>query len=115
MKAARALHVAAPTIIDEFGPYYWSGPKAFDTWLAELGKSEAAQGKTDGQVTIGDPTREAVSGDRAYVVVPTTYTFKQKGVALREVAQATFILTRQASGWKILAWTWTGPEAVPAN
>ena len=29
MKAAKALHVAAPTIIDEVAPHYWSGPAAF--------------------------------------------------------------------------------------
>jgi hypothetical protein len=36
MPAAKALHVAAPTILDEAAPYAWSGPKAFDTWLADL-------------------------------------------------------------------------------
>jgi len=113
--AAKALHVPAPTIIDEFGPHYWSGPSAFDRWLSDLGKSEAAEGKTDAKVAISPPTREVVSGNRAYVIVPATYTFKQKGGTLRETAQMTFVLAKEASGWKIHAWTWTGTEGVPVK
>jgi len=113
MKTAKALHVASPTIIDEVPPHLWRGAKAFDSWGADLGKSEAAEGKSGGQVTIGTPTREVVSGTHAYVVAPTTYTFKQKGKTMRETAQMTLVLDRQASGWKIASWTWTGPEAMP--
>jgi hypothetical protein len=112
--AAKALHVAAPVIIDEPAPpYMWTGPKAFDSWVADLTKSEAAEGKTEGQVAIGAPTREVVSSARAYVIVPSTYSFKQKGVVMREVAQMTFVLAKEKSGWKIAAWTWTGPDAKP--
>ena len=113
MKAAKALHVAAPTIIDEVPPHLWTGAKAFDAWGADLGKSEAAEGKSGGQVTIGAPTREIVSGSHAYAVAPTTYTFQQKGRTMRETAQMTLVLDKQASGWKIASWTWTGPEAKP--
>jgi hypothetical protein len=115
INAAKALHISAPTIIDEVAPYAWSGPKAFDSWLSDLGKSEASEGKTNGQVAIGAPTREVVSNGRAYVIAPSSYTFKQKGVTLREVAQMTFILTKETSGWKIASWTWTGPEGVPVK
>ena len=115
LKAAKALHVAKPVIIDEVGPHLWTGPKAFAGWLADLTKSEAAEGKTEGQVALSAPTREVVSGDRAYVIVPSTYSFKQKGKTFRETAQMTFVLTKVPSGWKIAAWTWTGPEGVPVN
>ena len=115
VKAAKALHVAKPVIIDEVGPHLWTGPKAFAGWLADLAKSDAAEGKTDGQVALSAPTREVVSGDRAYVIVPSTYSFKQKGRTLRETAQMTFVLTKVSSDWKIAAWTWTGPEGVPVN
>ena len=115
IKAAKALHVAKPVIIDEVGPHLWTGPKAFAGWLADLTKSEAAEGKTEGQVALSAPTREVVSGDSAYVIVPSTYSFKQKGKTFRETAQMTFVLTKVPSGWKIAAWTWTGPEGVPVN
>src|SRR3954471_6804197 len=94
VRAAKALHVAKPVIIDEIGPHLWTGPKAFDGWLADLAKSEAAEGKTEGQVALSAPTREVVSGNRAYVIVPSTYSFKQKGKSLRETAQMTFALTK---------------------
>jgi hypothetical protein len=41
--------------------------------LADLSKSETAEGKSDGQVALKAPTREVVSGDKAYVIVPSTY------------------------------------------
>ncbi|MES2293955.1 MAG: nuclear transport factor 2 family protein [Pseudomonadota bacterium] len=115
MKAAKALHVASPTIIDEVAPHLWSGPNAFDSWGAALAKSEAAEGRSGGQVTIGAPTREVVSGDHAYAIAPTTYTFKQKGMTMRETAQMTLTLDKQAAGWKIASWTGTGPEAKPVR
>ena len=115
MKAAKALHVAAPNITDEVAPYHWSGPKAFDDWGADLNKAEAAEGKSGGQATMGAPTRENISGTDAYVIVPATYTYKQKGVTMRETSQFTFAMTKEASGWKIAAWTWTGPEGKPVR
>ena len=115
VKAEKALYVAKPVIIDEVGSHLWTGPKAIDGWLADSAKSDAAEGKTDGQAALSAPTREVVSGDRAYVIVPSTYTFKQKGKTLRETAQMTFVLTKISSDWKIAAWTWTGPEGVPVK
>ena len=64
-------------------------------------------------MSIGAPTRENTVGDRAYVVAPTTYTFQQKGRTMRETAQITIVLDKQAAGWKIASWTWTGPEQHP--
>ena len=115
MKAIKALHVAAPAINDEFAPFHWSGANAFDTWLAALGKSEAAQGISGGQMAISAPSREVISGSHAYIVAPATYTFKQKGMTLRETAQFTFILRKEASGWKVASWTWTSPEPQPVH
>jgi hypothetical protein len=43
--------------------------------------------------------------------VPSVYTFKQAGVAMRESAQMTFTLKKGAGGWLIHGWTWTGPKA----
>ena len=113
IKAAKATHVASPMIIDEVAPYAWSGPKAFDSWSSALAKAEAAEGKTGGKVAIGAPIRETIVGDRAYVVTPSTYTFKQKGQTMREAGTMTIVLIKGKAGWKIQAWTWTSPEAAP--
>lgn len=110
---AKSTHVAAPMILDEpTAPFAWSGATAFDDWVAALGKSEADTGKTGGKVALGRATRESVMGDRAYVILPSSYTFQQKGRTMRETGTMTFALVKLEAGWKIQAWTWTSPEAV---
>lgn len=56
------------------------------------------------------PTRTETAGDTAYVIVPAVYTYKEKGVAMREAAQMTFVLKKGTGGWLIHAWSWTGPK-----
>ena len=115
-KTAGATHLAAGvTIIDEVPPYIWQGPKAFETWAADLTKNDAAAGITEEKVTLGAVTREVASPQTAYVIVAATYTFKQKGVAMREPAQMTFALKKDSGAWKIAGWSWTGPDPVPAK
>jgi ketosteroid isomerase-like protein len=110
--AAKATHVAAPSILDEVtAPFIWTGPTAFDDWIATLGRSETERGRTGGHVTFGPATRETVDGDRAYVILPSRYTFQQRGRAMQETGTITFALTRQDAAWKIAAWAWTSPEA----
>jgi ketosteroid isomerase-like protein len=110
--AAAATHAAGAelAIMDEVPPYIWRGAQAFQTWSADLAKDSEKQGITDQAVTLGAPTRQELSGDRAYVVVPAVYTFKQRGVSMREAAQMTFALKKEADGWRIHGWTWTGPK-----
>jgi hypothetical protein len=116
MTTAKAQMAAGGVvIIDEVPPFRWGGPKAFDTWVSDDGKDAAANGITEQAVHIGTPTRELVAGNHAYVIVPSVYTFKLKGVAMTETAQLTFALDRGAAGWKIVSWTWTGPEPTPVN
>jgi ketosteroid isomerase-like protein len=113
MASVKAAHVASPVIIDNVAPHIWSGPNAFDTFLTALVASESASGKSDAALAIGPVITETINGDNAYVVVPSTYTFKQKGQTLRETGTMTFVLAKQTSGWKIASWTWTSPDAQP--
>jgi hypothetical protein len=115
-KTAGATHLSSGvTIIDEVPPYIWQGPKAFETWAADLAKNDAATGVSEEKVTLGAVTREVVSPDAAYVIVAATYSFRQKGVAMHEPAQMTFALSKTAEGWKIAGWSWTGPDPTPAK
>ena len=109
---AAATHASGAdlTIIDEVPPFVWSGPKAFQAWSTALDSVSKQAGITDQVVTISAPTRTETSGDSAYVIVPAVYTYKEKGVAMREAAQMTFVLKKGASGWLIHGWTWTGPK-----
>jgi len=113
--AVKAVHVASPIIVDNVAPFRWSGPNAFDSWVADLAKAEAAEGKTDGSVLFGDPVDEVVDGDRAYVVTPSSYTFKQNGQTLRETGMVAFVLVKQGAEWKVESWSWASPAGKPVE
>jgi hypothetical protein len=110
--AAAATHTTGAdlAIVDEVPPYFWQGSKAFQAWGADLESDAKKQGITNPMVTLSPPTRTESTGDQAYVVVPAVYTFNQRGAAMREAAQMTFVLKKSASGWLIHGWTWTGPK-----
>lgn len=109
---AAATHAAGAdlTIIDEVPPFVWRGPKAFQDWSAALDGASKQAGISDQVVTISPPSRTESNADSAYVIVPAVYTYKEKGVAMRERAQMTFVLKKGATGWLIHGWTWTGSK-----
>ena len=114
---AAATHSATAdlAIVDEVAPYLWTGPKAFQDWGAALDAQIKKEGLTDPGVTLGaSPTREESDGQNAYVVVPAVYSFKQNGKPMSEKARMAFVLKKDASGWLIHAWTWTGPRPTAA-
>ena len=113
---AAATHAATAdlVIIDEVPPYAWHGAKALQTWSADLESDAKKNGITEPKVTLGAVTRIEKNGDQSYVVVPTVYTFKQRGTAMREAAQMTVVLKKGPTGWLIHGWTWTGPKPRPA-
>ena len=110
MAGAAATHSSKGdiVIIDEVPPFLWRGAKALQAWGGDLEVEAKQRGLTDQKVTLSAPTRAEIHGDAAYVVVPAVYTFNEKGVAMRETAQMTFSLQKDAKGWLIDAWTWTG-------
>jgi hypothetical protein len=112
MAGAATTHAATAdlAIIDEVPPHQWTGAQALQTWAADLESDAKKRGITDPFVTISAPTRVETSGDQAYVVVPAVYTFKERGVAMREAAQMAVVLKKAAAGWLIHGWTWTGPK-----
>ena len=69
----------------------------------------------DAKVKYSAPVRSEVEGDAAYVVVPVQYVFKEKGKAMLEDAQMTFVLHREAGAWKIAGWVWSGKKPYPPN
>jgi len=94
------------TIVDEFAPHRWVGPKAAQAWAADYDKHAQATGVSDGTVKYGEPTRAEVEGDAAYVIVPTVYDYKEHGQPTTEEGQMTFVLRGGAGGWKISGWSW---------
>jgi len=117
MAGASSTHAASEelAIMDEVPPFLWRGAKAFHAWAAALDSDAKKNGITEPIATISSPTRTEVSGDRAYVIVPAVYTFKQRGVAMRANAQMTVVLKRETSGWLITGWSWTSPRPQRAD
>ena len=108
--AAGATMTGDVVITDEVAPFHWQGLGAFVAWTAALTSASNAQHISGGKVMLGAPSREIVTADHAYLIAPAVYSFRQNGVAKAEVAQMTFALDRLPMGWRIAAWTWTGPE-----
>ena len=116
VKSAYAAYATGDiTIVDEFAPHRWLGAHAPQVWAADYNKHALATGVSGGAVKYGAPTRTEIEGDLAYVIVPTTYTYKQGGHSLAEEGQMTFVLHAEAGGWKIRSWTWSGVEPHPAQ
>ena len=51
----------------------------------------------------------------AYLIYPSVYTYKLKGVSMRETGRVAIVLRNEASAWKIAAWTWTGTVPKPVK
>jgi hypothetical protein len=108
LTTAVAACAAETEIIDEFPPYQWHGAGGCSKWADSFAADAKKNGITEPVIRIGIPTHVDVIGDHAYSVIPATYTFKKDGKPMTE-AGATFIvaLQKEASGWKITAWTWS--------
>lgn len=108
VKTAVAACADQTSIIDEFPPHEWHGAGACATWAKDFDADAKKNGMTDGVVTLGSPRHVDITADRAYVVVPANFTFKQKGKLVKETGSAlTFALQKGATGWRITGWTWT--------
>ncbi|MDP9017794.1 MAG: hypothetical protein M3N19_05695 [Candidatus Eremiobacteraeota bacterium] len=108
--AATALAACASpvSIVDEFPPHAWQGRTACKDWSNDYNTDAKKKDLTDGIVTLGKPRRVDVTGDRAYAVVPATYTYKLHGKHVTESgAFFTVALRRAGSRWLITGWTWT--------
>jgi ketosteroid isomerase-like protein len=103
----------APTssILDGMAPHVWQGPTACQDWYRDVlvtGEREGAKGYF---VTLAEPRHVDVSGDRAYVVVPATMTFKVHDKQVTQTGSTfTVALQKLPNGWRITAWAWSkGP------
>ena len=62
---------------------------------------------TSETVALHEPRHTEIIGDRAYVVVPTTYTYKLHGKQVTETGAVwTFALQKVSAGWRVTGWAW---------
>jgi hypothetical protein len=107
-KTALAACADETSIIDEFPPHVWNGAGACSKWMNDYDADARKNGITGGIVTLGNPLHVDVTAGRAYIVVPASYAFKQKGKQVRETGSTlTVVLQKGEAGWHIIAWAWT--------
>lgn len=95
------------SIIDDLPPHEWHGAGACSRWMGDALEFFKKTGLTDVKSTLGKPRHVDVAGDLAYVVVPATLTYKDKGKPSRDKpATVTMSLKTTASGWRITGWAW---------
>jgi hypothetical protein len=95
------------SILDEFPPHEWHGAGACARWVSDFDVDARKNGITDPVVTLRTPSHVDVTVDRAYVVIPANYSFKQKGKPVSEVGSIiTLTLQKNPAGWRITGWSW---------
>jgi hypothetical protein len=106
-KSAAAACTDEMSIIDEFAPHEWHGAGALSRWMADYEADAKKNGITNSVVTLSKPRHVDVTGDRAYVVVPTDYAFKVNGKPVKEHGSIMAIsLQKVGSDWRITGWAW---------
>lgn len=110
-----AAHRDGAVIVDEFAPYVWGGSGSVKAWLDGYAKDASARKISDGHMDYGKPIQANSDGTNAYVVLPTTYTFKLDGKPMKGPGSMTFAMAKGTGGWKITSWTYSGATPVPAN
>jgi ketosteroid isomerase-like protein len=113
--AFASAHRDGAIIIDEFAPYAWGGSGSVTSWLDGYAKDAAARNISDGHMAYGKPIQANSDGMSAYIVLPTTYTFKMNGKPMAGPGSMTFVMAREATGWKINSWTYSGATPTPTN
>jgi hypothetical protein len=106
-KSAVAACADQMSIIDDLPPHEWHGAGALDRWMSDYDTDAKLKGMTDEVVALGEPKHVDVTGDRAYVVVPTTYDYKEHGKAVPQKSAILTVALHKAEGhWLITGWSW---------
>jgi hypothetical protein len=107
LPAALAMCDSEVSILDEFPPHVWHGPKACADWFSAERAYNEKSGITDDEATLGAPLIVDAQGEYAYFVAPMVYTYKQRGKSVKETATFTVTLKRTAAGWRIIGWAYS--------
>lgn len=95
------------SILDDFPPHEWHGASACPKWMASYRVFARANGIADMIIALGNPRHVDITADRAYVVVPASYTLKDHGKLVKKTNSIlTFALEKKTSGWRIVGWAW---------
>ena len=108
IKGMTAMCANPSSILDGMHPHSWLGPTACEDWYKDVLAEGKREGATGYIVTLGKPRHLDVKGDSAYVVLPTTMSFKHHGKQVTQTgATWTVALHKFDDGWRIAAWAWS--------
>ncbi len=107
-KAAAADSAGQLAIIDEFAPFSWYGAGATRGWFDDYAAWTKRNSVTHDSVVLSTPWRVDVEGDRAYAVVPATFTYLKGDTQVVESGAVwTFALEKANGAWRIVSWAWS--------
>jgi hypothetical protein len=106
MKSMETACADQTSIIDDFPPYEWHGAGACSKWSADFLAFTQSEQMTDSAVSVGKPWHIDVTADHAYIVAPTTFSFKRKGSPVVERGVLTFSMQKSAAVWRMTGWAW---------
>lgn len=113
-KAMAATCAVPMSILDGVAPHVWVGPTACEDWYRDAMVAGEHKGATGYFVSLGEPRHVNITGDSAYVVVPTTMTVKVHGQRVTQSgATFTVALRKLNDGWRIAAWAWAKGTTQP--
>ena len=95
------------TFVDEFAPFFWSGPGAMEGYFASGFRMYQETQHRDGKTVFSPAAFVYVSGDRAFVVEKVSGTSSVRGKPYSQDGAFAFALARIDGHWKIISQTWT--------
>lgn len=106
----RDCFVEAPSIVDAFAPFHWSGADALERWAREVEASIARSSITDYRSEILGIDKLVIEGECTYVSINLCYhiTMSDHPEALADKGVFTFTLKEVGGEWRISSATWAG-------
>ena len=98
--------VAQPIILENYSPYLFGGPEGASRWYQGFRARAASIGLSGLTVAFGPAQDFSRSDERAYFVLPTTWTGHSSDGPFRETGGWVFVLTLEAGRWRILSYAW---------
>ncbi len=93
-------------IVENFAPFLFEGPDALNRWRDGFRRHVSDDGLTELRHAFGPAQDFALDGDRAYFVLPTTWTGKSHGRSFSEDGGWAFVLARDRWRWRIRSYAW---------
>ena len=103
---ATSLCAVKAVIIDDFAPHVWQGSGSCANWYKAYEAFTANAQISEASVGLGKVSHLEVDSGHAYLVTPTTLTYKKAGKSVTDKAIVTMSLIKDSSGWRINGWAW---------